>query len=78
MSHNWKKFSGRAFTFEEFRDEVVQQECIHGEDPNQVATASLALYIHQGYIEKTMVGQQTWYIRTGKQLPPPKKVMRFE
>ncbi len=73
MKEGWKKFHGRAFTFEEFRDEVVEQECIHGENPDQLAEASLELYIHQGYIEKTMVGEQTWYIRTGKQLPPPQK-----
>lgn len=72
MSDNWKKFHGRAFSFEEFRDGVVEQECIHGEDPDQLAFASLELYIKQGYIEKTDVGDQTWYIRTGKKLPPPK------
>jgi len=73
MRTNWKKFSGRAFTFEEFRDEVVLQECIHGEDPDQLAEASLGIYIQKGYLEKTKVGDQTWYIRTGKMLPPPKK-----
>ncbi len=71
---NWKEgFHSRAFTFDEFRDEIIVPECMYGEDPDQVAEASILLYIHEGYIEKTIIGEKTWYIRTGKELPPPKK-----
>jgi len=72
---SWKKkteeaFTRKAFTFEEFRDEVITPECMYGEDPDGVAEASIVLYIQEGYIEKTHVGGKTWYIRTGKELPP--------
>lgn len=71
---DWKKpFNSRAFTFEEFRDEIIVPECMYGEDPDQVAKASITLYLHEGYIEQTMVGGKTWYVRTGKELPPVKK-----
>jgi len=72
---SWKKkleepFKRRAFTFEEFRDEVIVPEIMYGEDPDKVAEASITLYIQEGYIEETNVGGKVWYIRTGKKLPP--------
>ncbi len=71
MKDKWKNFNGRAFTFQEFRDSIVN-ECLFGEDPDKVATASLEIFIHEGYVQETKVGQETWYIRTGKKLPPPR------
>lgn len=70
----WKDAFGlRAFTLEEFRDEVIVPECMYGEDPDKVAEASIALYLEQGYIEKTEVCGKIWYIRTGKNLPSKEK-----
>lgn len=71
MKEKWKDFNAKAFTFEEFRDSI-ENECLHGEDPDQVAKASLDVYIHEGYVELTKVGNETWYIRTKKELPPKK------
>ena len=65
-------FGGRSFTFEEFRDECVKPNLKPNEDPDEVAEASIDLLIHQGLIEKTVVGEKIWYIRTGKELPPAK------
>ncbi len=75
---SWKKkstkpFDRRAFTFEEFRDEVIVPECMYGEDPDKVAESSITLYIQEGYIEETNVGGQVCYLRTGKDLPPKDK-----
>lgn len=71
MAMKWKEgFTSRAFTFEEFRDEIITPECMYGEDPDKVAEASITLYLHDGYIEKTNVGGKIWYVRTGKKLPP--------
>ena len=71
MKDKWKNFNGKAFTFQEFRDSIVN-ECLFGEDPDKVATASLEIFIHEGHVQETKVGQETWYIRTGKKLPPPR------
>jgi len=71
---DWREvFTSRAFTFEEFRDDVITPECMYGEDPDKVAEASIVLYLQEGYIEKTVVGGKVWYIRTGKDLPPSEK-----
>ena len=75
---SWKKkslepFKLRAFTFDEFRDEVIIPECMYGEDPDKVTEASITLYIHEGYIEKTQIGDKVWYIRTAKELPPKER-----
>jgi len=70
---SWKKkeaFNRRAFTFEEFRDEVIVPECMYGEDPDKVAESSITLYVQEGYIEETNVGGKVWYVRTAKKLPP--------
>ncbi len=73
MKH-WKEaFNSRPFTFEEFRDQIIAPECIFGQDPDKVTEASITMYLQEGYIDETRVGDKIWYIRTGKKLPTPKK-----
>jgi len=72
MKDRWKDFDVKTFTFEEFRDSIVN-ECLHGEDPDKVAKASIDTYIKEGYLEVTQVGVEFWYMRTAKKLPPPTK-----
>jgi hypothetical protein len=71
MKDKWKGFDAKTFTFEEFRDSI-ENECLHGEDPDKVAKASLDVYIKEGFVEVTEVANQFFYIRTDKKLPPQK------
>jgi len=71
MKEKWLDFNTKAFTFAEFRNSI-ENECLHGEDPDKVAENCLDTYIKEGYVEETVVGDETWYIRTGKKLPPKK------
>jgi len=71
MIEKWINFNTKTFTFEQFRDSIVN-ECLFGEDPDKVAKASLDIFIHEGYVQENKVGNETWYIRTGKKLPPKK------
>ncbi len=69
MKEKWENLNAKSFTFKEFRDSI-ENECLFGEDPDKVAKTSLKIYINEGYIEETKVGNQTWYIRTKKKIPP--------
>jgi len=69
----------RFFTFEEFRDQIVKPDYDaglidhdDGFELDHVAEACLILYVHEGILLKEQQGENIIYIRTAKQLPPPR------